>query len=341
MVKAGHWMTHLERDWTSPVWRHWLEFLGEENTVVRYDERGTGLSDRECPVVSFEDWVSDLETVVDSAGVERFSLLGLSQGGPVAIAYAARHPERVAALLLYGTYARGKLHREPARQSKEEAETLISLTRLGWGRPNPAFRRLFTTLFIPGGSDKQLAWFDELQQVSCSPEHAARARALRYDLDVTDLAATLTTPTLVLHARDDALVPFDEGRHLAALIPHAKFVSLDSANHILLENEPAWAEFRSELRAFLPAHAPRVDANLGTLTNREQQVLELVADGHDNESIAVALRLSVHTVERHLSNCYLKLGLTGKAARTAAAVHFARLAVRATCASDPSQKFAS
>lgn len=323
LVKAGNWMTHLERDWTSPVWRHWLTALGAEQTVVRYDERGSGLSDRQYPSLAFDDWVSDLETVVDSADIDRFTLLGLSQGGPIAIAYAARHPERVGRLVLYGTFARGRRHRRTGPEAEEEAAALIALTRAGWGRRNPAFRRLFTMLFIPGGSEAQMSWFDDLQQVSCSPDHAARSRAARYDLDVSALASTIDVPTLVMHARDDALVPFEEGRHLASLIPAARFVSLDSANHILLEDEPAWAEFCSELRTFLPAFTPSTDADLSSLTGREHQILDLVAAGQGNQSIASALHLSVRTVERHLSNCYTKLGLTGRTARAAAAARFA------------------
>lgn len=325
MVRAGHWMTHLERDWTSPVWRHWLEFLSDGYTLVRYDERGCGLSDRECPILTLEAWVDDLATVVDAAGVERFGLLANSQGGPVAIAYAARHPERVAGLVLCGTYARGRFVRDPSARAREEAELLISLTRLGWGQPNPAFRHVFTNLFIPGGSDKQMAWFDELQRASCTGEHAARSREVRYTTDVGDLARTISVPTLVLHARDDALVPFEEGRHLASLIAGARFVPLDSANHILLENEPAWTEFRTELRAFLPvgrSTPPLVD---GLLTDRETEVLRLIAEGKDNESIAATMHLSVRTVERHLSNCYAKLGVAGKSARAAAAARLAAL----------------
>jgi pimeloyl-ACP methyl ester carboxylesterase/DNA-binding CsgD family transcriptional regulator len=323
LVKAGNWMTHLERDWTSPVWRHWLTALGAEQTVVRYDERGSGLSDRQYPSLAFDDWVSDLETVVDSADIDRFTLLGLSQGGPIAIAYAARHPERVGRLVLYGTFARGRRHRRTGPEAEEEAAALIALTRAGWGRRNPAFRRMFTMLFIPGGSEAQMSWFDDLQQVSCSPDHAARSRAARYDLDVSALASTIDVPTLVMHARDDALVPFEEGRHLASLIPAARFVSLASANHILLEDEPAWAEFCSELRTFLPAFTPSADAGLASLTGREHQILDLVAAGQGNQSIASALHLSVRTVERHLSNCYTKLGLTGRTSRAAAAARFA------------------
>lgn len=323
LVKAGHWLTHIERDLTSPVWHHWLDFLGEDHTVVRYDERGSGLSDREDPSLSLDDWVSDLETVVEAAGVDRFTLLGLSQGGPIAIAYAARHPERVSSLVLYGTYARGRLSRTSGPQATAEAQALIELTRAGWGRSNPAFRRLFTTLFIPGATETQIAWLDDLQRVSSSGEHAARSRAVRYTIDVSALASTLTVPTLVMHARDDALVPFEEGRHLVSLIPGARFVSLNSANHILLEDEPAWQEFRSEFRAFLPAYVSPPEGGMVTLTSRERQILALVAEGRDNESIAGAFHLSVRTIERHLSNSYSKLGLTGKAARAAAAARFA------------------
>lgn len=321
LVKAGHWLTNIERDWSSPVWRHWMKFLSAEYTLVRYDERGSGLSDRGTPHLSLDDWVGDLETVIDAAGLERFDLLGISQGGPVAIAYAARHPERVSNLVLYGTYARGRLHR--AGGSQAEAEALVTLTRNGWGQPNPAFRRLFTTLFIPGGTDVQIAWLDDLQKVSTSAEHAARSRQVRYTIDVTALASSLTMRTLVMHARSDALVPLEEGRHLGSLIPGARFVSLESSNHILLEEEPAWEEFRSQLRAFLPIHNPTPESGFEMLTDRERQVLALVADGHDNASIAATLHLSIRTVERHLSNSYTKLKLTGKAARAAAAARFA------------------
>jgi pimeloyl-ACP methyl ester carboxylesterase/DNA-binding CsgD family transcriptional regulator len=325
VVKAGHWMTHLERDWSSPVWRHWVEFLSEYHTLVRYDERGCGLSDRECPTLSLENWVDDLEAVVAASGVDRFSLFGASGGGPVAIAYAVRHPERVTGLVLYGTYAQGRIARDPTPDARQEAEMLISLTRLGWGKANPAFRRVFTTLFIPGGSDTQTAWFDELQRASCSGEQAARSRAVRYAVDVSDLARAITVPTLVLHARDDAVVPFDQGRTLASLIPGATFVPLDSANHILLEDEPAWTEFRGQLRSFLPANRSAPAPGRGLLTDREIEVLRLVAQGRDNDSIAAAMHLSVRTVERHLSNCYAKLGVGGKSARAAAAARLATL----------------
>lgn len=263
-----------------------------------------------------------METVVEAAGVDRFTLLGLSQGGPIAIAYAARHPQRVSRLVLYGAYARGRAHR-PGPHDQDEADAhradphrggVGAIRVSGACSPRCSSRTARTS---------SSAWFDDLQRVSCSPEHAARSRAVRYNINVTALAATLAVPTLVMHARGDALVPFEEGRHLVSLIPDARFASVDSANHILLEDEPAWAEFRAELRAFLPVSTPPADGDLEDLTGREQQVLALVVAGHGNAAVAAALHLSVRTVERHLSNCYTKLGLTGKAARAAAAARFA------------------
>lgn len=252
LVRAATWLTHLEFDWQSPLWRHWLEGLADGHTVVRYDERGCGLSDRDVEGVSLDAWVSDLETVVDAANLDRFALLGASQGGPVAIAYAVRHPERVTRLLLYGAYARGRFKRG-LRPDREEAEAWISMVRAGWGRGGPAFRRAFTTMYVPGATLEQMSWFDELQRISTSPETAARIRLSQNELDVADIARRVTVPTLVLHARDDLIAPFTEGRLLASLIPSAQFVPLEGRNHILLADEPAWPVFLRELHAFLAA----------------------------------------------------------------------------------------
>jgi pimeloyl-ACP methyl ester carboxylesterase/class 3 adenylate cyclase len=255
LVRALTWLTHLEFDWQSPLWRHWLEGLADGHTVVRYDERGCGLSDREVEDLSLEAWVGDLEAVVDAANLDRFALLGMSQGGPVAVAYSVRHPERVSHLVLYGTYARGRLRRGPSQ--RQEAEAMIAMVGAGWGQNAPAFRRAFATMFVPGATSEQMRWFDELQRVSSSTETAARIRLSRNGLDVSDLAGQVTVPTLVLHARDDLVVPFTEGRLLAALIPSARFVPLEGRNHILLADEPAWPAFLSELRAFLAASQSR------------------------------------------------------------------------------------
>ena len=251
LVKPANWLTHLEYDWESPVWRHWLRELSTGRTLVRYDERGSGLSDRDVTDLSFEAWVHDLETVVDAAGLERFPLLGLSQGCAVAIAYAARHPERVSRLVLYGGYVQGSIKRARTPQELEEATLVTHRMPLYWGRDNPAFRLFFAARFVPEGTPEQMHWFSELQRVTTTPEIAVRLRTTSAEIDVTDLAPRLRAPTLVLHATGDAVVPFDEGRRLAALVPDARFVSLESPNHILLESETAWSRFTDEVRRFL------------------------------------------------------------------------------------------
>jgi pimeloyl-ACP methyl ester carboxylesterase/DNA-binding CsgD family transcriptional regulator len=323
LVKAAHWLTHLEHDWNSPVWRHWHEMLGRRHTVVRYDERGCGLSDREPSEISPQAWLADLEAVVDAAGVERFVLLGMSQGGPIAIEYAARHPDRVSHLVLYGTYARGKLHRP---QAEDEAAALVTLTRMSKQQPTSAYRRMFTSLFIPSGTPEQMGWFDELQLLCSSADYAAESRRVRYRQDVRQLATQVKAPTLVMHSRDDALVPFEEGRLVATLIPGAELLPLDSANHVLLADEPAFAAFDTALHQFVGpgASRPSLDEILEPLTVRELEVLELIASGLTNDEIADKLFVSARTVERHLSNLYRKLGLSGKAARAAAAAWFSR-----------------
>jgi pimeloyl-ACP methyl ester carboxylesterase/DNA-binding CsgD family transcriptional regulator len=323
VVKAANWLTHLEHDWRSPVWKPWLEELARGHRLLRYDQRGCGLSDREVGRFSLADFVADLEAVVDTAELEQFGLLGLSQGGAVAIAYAVRHPERVMRLVLCGSYARGRLKREPTREEREEAMLLRDVVRVGWGRPDPAFRRVFTSRFVPGGTPDQLEWFDELQRLSVTPDTAVRLRDCWSEIDVVDLLDDVAVPALVVHARGDAVVPFEEGRLLAARIRGARFLPLESDNHILLEQEAAWPELVAELREFLDA--PAVDrgvASLDDLTGRELEVLGLVADGLGNDQIARRLFVSTRTVERHLSNVYAKLGISGKAARAAAAARF-------------------
>ena len=321
-MRAATWLTHLDFDWESPVWRHWLEGLGETHTVIRYDERGCGLSDRDVGDLSVETWVADLETVVDAAGVDRFALLGVSQGAAIALAYAVRHPERVTHLVLYGGYARGRKFRNAGERRHEDA--LISAIRAGWSDPNATFRHVFSMLFLPTGTSTQMAWYDELQRRSTSAETAARLYDARGSIDVAHLAPRVTTKTLVMHAREDRVVPVEEGRLLGAQIPDARLVLLDSANHILLSDEPAWGRFMSELHAFLGTQRPAEDPAVKELSGRELEVLELVAAGLTNEAIAERLYLSVRTVERHLSNVYAKLRVSGKAGRAAAAARFSQ-----------------
>ena len=255
LVKAANWLSHLEFDWQSLVWRHWLKELSRYHTLVRYDERGCGLSGWNVEDFRLDAWVRDLEAVVDSMHLDRFPLLGLSQGGPIAITYALRHPERVSHLILYGSYARGMSWRDLSPRVLDEMEMLLQLVKIGWGKEHAAFRQVFTTLFIPEGTPEQFRWFNELQRVSSSAENAARMMSGFYELDVCEEAQKLNVPTLVLHARGDLRVPFGEGRLLASLIPGARFVPLEGKNHILMEGEPAWQRFLEEVRDFLGVRA--------------------------------------------------------------------------------------
>jgi pimeloyl-ACP methyl ester carboxylesterase/DNA-binding CsgD family transcriptional regulator len=324
LVKAGNWMSHLEYERQSPVWRHWVRELSRGRTLVRHDERGCGLSDREFDgVPTLDTFVADLAAVVDAAGLERFALIGISAGGATAVEYAVRNPERVNQLVLYGAYSRGRYKRGDGEA--EKSRLLIELMRVGWGGTVPAFRRVFSSLYIPSAGEEEKRWYDEMQQASSSGEVAARLWLARAETDITESAARVTQPTLVVHARRDGAVPYEEGRRLAALVPDSRFVTLDSENHILQEGEPAWETFLAEVRAFLGVE-PLGDApaEVGELSQREREVLELVAAGLSNEDIAERLFLSTRTVERHLSNVYAKLRLSGKSARAAAAARFSR-----------------
>ncbi len=317
LVKSAHWLTHLSHDWASPIWRHQHEGLSRYFRLLRYDQRGCGLSDRDVADMSLEAWVGDLEQVVDSAGLERFVLLGMSQGGPIAIEYAARHPERVSHLVLCGSYVRGRRYWDGIDDTERESETLVELIRLGWDRPNPAYRQLFSSLFIPGGSQEQIEQFNELQRRSASAEMAARIVSVIDRLDVTGTARGLDVPTLVMHCEDDARIPFSEGRHLAGQIPGARFVPLAGRNHIMLAGEPAWDAFLAELLRFTgagdAAPAATDPATLpADLTARERAVLELLATGADNAAIAETLHLSPKTVRNYLSRIFEKLDVSSR-----------------------------
>ncbi len=329
-VRVGTWLTHIEHDWASPVWRHWLETLGEHFTVIRYDDRGSGLSDRSPADISLDSWVADLEAVIDAADLGPVALFGMSQGGAIAVAYAHAHAERVNDLILWGAYARGTRMRGPTASQQDEIDLEMQMIKVGWGRADPVFRRVFTTRFIPGASEAQMRWFDELQRQSMTSEMALASSLARSMVDVEALVPGITTRTLILHADDDRAVPFEEGRRLAAIVPGARFVPLHGQNHLLLAEEPAWPRFVAEVTAFVGAGAPPPVATHETtapLTPRELQILRLVADGCSNVGIGTQLSLSTRTIERHLSNLYVKLSLSGRAARAAASARLADLEV--------------
>ncbi len=313
MVKAANWLSHIEHDWDCPVWRHWMTDLSGSHSLVRYDERGCGLSDQQVDDLSFDSWVSDLETVVDTMGLERFPLLGISQGGAVAMAYAVKHPERVSHLILYGAYARGRLVRDRSPEAKEEAATMRKLIQLGWGREHDAFRQVFACQFMPDGSLADLQAFNELQRISCSAENAANFLDEFNRINVLHLAPKIKCPTLVLHAKGDLRVAYDEGRLIASKIPGARFVPLDSNNHILLK-EPAWDVFMSEVNGFLEQHSEKnARLTFADLTPRELQVLDHIAAGLDNQSIATALGMKEKTVRNHITHVFDKLAVENRA----------------------------
>jgi pimeloyl-ACP methyl ester carboxylesterase len=250
LVKSANWMNHLEFEWGSPIWSHWIRELARGHTLLRYDERGNGMSDRNPASLTFEDFVEDLETVTGAAGMEQFDLLGISQGASVAIAYAARHPNRVKRLILYSGFPVGALASgDNARRAQEQA--MITLVGSGWGGESPAFRQLFTNIFFPTGTAEEIAWFNELQKVSATADQAQRIMEVIATIDVRDLLPMVSAPTLVVHGREDQAVPVETARKMAASIPGARFATLETKNHILTEHEPAWGKFQQQLRAFL------------------------------------------------------------------------------------------
>ena len=310
------WLSHLQYDWESPVWRHFLADLGRFATIIRFDERGHGLSDWDVTDHSLEMRIADLEAVADDAGFPRFALMAMAQGGPVAIRYAAAHPERVSRLAFYGSYADPRLG-----ETEEDAEleaTFDQMVKVGWARPESTFRRVFTSLMIPDATEEQMRWLDELQRVSVSATVAYTARRQRREQGAAECLGDLDVPTLVLHSRHDRMNDFDDGRFLATSIRGARLVPLDSRNHIVLEHEPAWSVLVQELAQFMRPDGPAASDGPAALSAREREVLGLAARGLDNDAIALELTLSVRTVERHLQNVYGKLGLQGRTARAAA-----------------------
>lgn len=314
LLRAAHWLSHVDYDLESPIWRPWVSALSSANRFVRYDPRGCGLSDRFVTDLSLEAWRVDLEAVAATIDAPQFVLLGLSQGGALAITYALRHPERVSHLVLLNAYGQGGRVRAKSDAERLEVETLINFIRIGWGRENPAFCQFFTNLFLPDGRPEQHRWWGDLERVTASADVAAKLVSEMQSIDVLEPAARLRVPTLILHCRGDLRVPFDEGRKLAAVIPNARFVPLESRNHVLLPDEPAWAVFHSELSRFLEQdrHAPTKAVSNACLTPAEEVVLALLAEGLDNRSIAQRLGKSTKTVRNQLSVIYGKLGVVSR-----------------------------
>jgi pimeloyl-ACP methyl ester carboxylesterase/DNA-binding CsgD family transcriptional regulator len=313
IVKAANWLTHLEYEWESPLWKHWIRFFSSHWRLVRYDERGCGMSDWREGSLSLDQWADDLGCAIDAAGpAGPVTLLGISQGAATCIHYAMRHPERVARLILYGGYARGASKRNtPATESAYRA--MVQLARVAWGKDNPTFRQVFTSRFIPGGTPEQLQWFNDLCLKTTSGEIVGSLLEARSVVDISASLGQVRTPTLVLHARDDEVIPVAEGRLLASGIPGAEFVELDSRNHILLEHEPAWLRFRDAVLAFVKPGVAGHDSVFAALSARERQVLALIADGLSNNEIAGRLEITEKTVRNHASNLFDKLGVWSRA----------------------------
>jgi pimeloyl-ACP methyl ester carboxylesterase/DNA-binding CsgD family transcriptional regulator len=311
LLKAPSWFSHLQHDWQSVVWKHWHEEFARQHTYYRYDRRGCGLSDWDAEQ-SHAAYCTDMECVVEAAKLNNFILFGAGHGGPVAVAYAAKHPEKVTKLVLYGTYARGRAHRKPCDQRDNEIDINLRLASLGWGANDPSFRQFFAAQFLPDASAEQLRAFTELQRLSTSTEAAVRHLEAVFDVDVCKLAPLIKCPTLVLHVRGDLRNPFDEGRLLASMIPEAQFVPLEGRTHFLQESDPAWPQLVGEIRAFLANHSPALISD-ATLTHREEEVLDHVSRGLDNLRIAAQLGVSEKTVRNHITRIFAKLGVSTRA----------------------------
>ena len=314
VVKAANWLTHLEYEWDSPVWKHWIRFFSDHTRFIRYDERGCGMSDTQLGTLTLDQWTQDLASVIGAAQpVGPVALLGISQGSAACIRYAIDHPERVSHLILYGGYAHGALKRGLVGP-ESTYRAMIELTRVAWGQDNPTFRQVFTSRFIPGGSAEQLKWFNDLCLKTTNGEAAARLFEARGSVDIESLLPSVRVPTLVLHARRDEVVPLAEGHLLASRIPGARFVELDSRNHVLLDHEAGWERFKDEVLAFLPAgHPAEAMGKFAALSARERQVLALMSEGLSNGDIAARMQLAEKTVRNHASNLFDKLGVWSRA----------------------------
>ena len=317
LIWAASWTHHLELDWDSPVWRPWIATLARRHTLVRYDWRGCGLSDREQVEFSFEKFVEDLDAVIEAAGLKQLVLFGVSAGAAIGMTYAVRHPTRVSHLVLHASYGRNRLAGSPTPQEDvEESQARSKVIELGWSDDTPAYGRFFTSLHMPDASTEQFQSFANLLRRTTSLANNVALRQVFSLIDVQEIVPKVRCPTLVLHSRGDSVISFEQGRSVAGLIPGARFVPLESHNHILLDTEPAWQQLVEALDDFLPAAVKRAGAGdplLDELTSREHQVLELVAQGLDNTTIGARLHISERTARNHVSAILAKLGINSRA----------------------------
>ena len=315
LVRAGTWLTHVEYEATNPLSAHWCEELARRHRYIAYDGRGCGLSDREVRDLSLDVFVADLETVVDGLGLGRFPLFGMSMGAPVAVAYAAKHPDRVSRLVLLGGYYRSYLSStNPDPRVLEEADVLFKSARLGWGTGSPALRQVFAAKFMGESTEAQRKAFEECQRVTSTAEVAEKYLRAMFALDVKALAPRVSCPTIAFHSRNDQLVFLEQGRKLAALIPGARFVPLESKNHVPFRDEPAWQTLATALRSFLEEDGGgRALAPAKELTPRQLDVLRGVARGLTDKEIASELSLSPRTVEMHVARILAALACANRA----------------------------
>jgi pimeloyl-ACP methyl ester carboxylesterase/DNA-binding CsgD family transcriptional regulator len=309
LIWVAHWVHHLKIDWDSPIWRHWLSMLTRRHTVVRFDLRGCGLSDREAVEFSFEKLIEDVEAVIEAAALERFAFVGMAIGAAIGMTYVVRHPERVSHLVLYGGYVRNRLGRRPTPEQIEEVNAELKVIEGGWPKARPAYGQFFASLHIPDATVEQTRAYNDLLRLTTSPSNAVALMRTFLHVDMEEVVPQVRCPTLVLHPRDNSVIAFDEGRAVAALIPGARFVPLDTRNFILLEQEPEWARLVAEMEDFLPVSPPKSDRRFHELSAREHDVLELVAQGLDNRTIAERLGIAEKTVRNHVSIVLDKLGV--------------------------------
>jgi len=250
LMRAGHWLTHLELDWQSPVWRPTLDAIGAGHTLVRYDQRGTGLSDRDVTRLNVEAFAEDMKAVADACGLEKFPIVASSQGVPIAVHFAANNPERVSKMVFWGGYSQGWAKRDGGANAKVP-DPFGLLIQNGWGEPQSAFMQAFTSLFFPGANREQIQQMVAMQAASASPELATRLREALIAIDVTDLLAKVQAPTLVIHARNDSVHPLSQGKILASGIPNAEFMMTESSNHVALVQEDCWKDLIDATMGFV------------------------------------------------------------------------------------------